>query len=226
MSHYLIYALIDPRDRSRFFVGKSTSGTTRPRAHGSPSVLRDSDRSNPAKARLIRELQSSGLRYEIEVLEYLPAPDKTSTPVQRLPFGVALGLAERRWIANGRAARWPLLNRTDGGENVVGPTAGVSPSLETRAKLSKALKGRVLSEAHKNAIALGRTGCKVSAAGSAKLSMARAGKPKGKQRPEVVAARAARQTGRPGKIPSDESRARMSEAAKRAWASGRRRAVQ
>ncbi len=217
MSRYLVYALADPRSGATFWVGKSTSGLSRPRAHGSLSGLRDADRTNRAKAHTIRELQALGLSYRIEVLESLPEPERAADVASRLPFGIALGEAERKWIAFGRAEGWPLLNRTLGGENVVGPTAGVSPSTETRAKLSAALMGRPKSLEHRAAISLGKRGRKPTEEARKHQSLAHLGKKLGKQRPEVVAARAARQTGRPGKIPSEESRAKMRVSAIAAW---------
>ena len=55
---------------------------------------------------------------------------------------------ERYWIAYGRKHGWPLENQADGGESC----AGFKMTAEANAKISKALKGRRLSEEHRAAL--------------------------------------------------------------------------
>lgn len=116
----IIYGLVDPRTQLVRYVGKSTSGLTRPRAHRSASGRAAATHS----ANWIRQLKSLGLDYEIVVLDQGSATE--------------LPALERWWISYGRASGWPLTNLTDGGEGSVGATQ----SAETRARISAANRGR------------------------------------------------------------------------------------
>lgn len=88
---FLVYGLADPRDSLIHYVGRSSHGLQRPRAH--------SPRYNVSIGRRawLEELGRAGLSYRIVVLE------RCAT------FG-ALCEAEARWIDLGRGAGWPLLN--------------------------------------------------------------------------------------------------------------------
>lgn len=113
----LIYGLIDPRTLLIRYVGKSSSGMTRPCNHGKGHTLRH-DRTRCGN--WIRKLQSAGLEYSVVILELCDSPE-------------ALALAERWWIAFGRVCGWPLVNHTDGGEGCPGRLT----SAETKAKLRR-----------------------------------------------------------------------------------------
>ncbi len=132
MSRYLIYGLIDPRDRLIRYVGKSSNGLRRPRVHACPSQWTDAP-----VYQWIRALVDAELSYEVVVL------DTTSTP--REPGGglcwwwsglnaTVLNDLERWWIAFGLACGWPLTNATAGGDGVANPASS------TRAR--KAAAGR------------------------------------------------------------------------------------
>jgi hypothetical protein len=103
------------------YIGKSTSGMTRPRNHGKPSRLKDDGH----RANWIRSLKREGLTYSIAVLEEVPTME-------------ALYEREMWWIAFGRACGWPLTNLTNGGDGMHGWVA----SPETRARISAAAKRR------------------------------------------------------------------------------------
>lgn len=92
----LIYGLIDPRTLLIRYVGLSSQGLSRPKAHRRPSCPDSYCR------RWVRSLEQQGLTYEIAVLDVLKEPSE-------------LADAERWWIAYGRASGWPLTNITDGG---------------------------------------------------------------------------------------------------------------
>jgi group I intron endonuclease len=125
-SKHLIYALVDPRDGSWRYVGKSSSGLKRPRAHGFASnVKRGCHRSS-----WIRNLQDYGLAYDIEILEELDAK-------------ALLNDAEREWIAACRRAGVDLTNHTDGGD---GQSLGFRHTAASRRKMSDARRGKPLSE--------------------------------------------------------------------------------
>src|SRR6266436_3119666 len=94
---------MDPRDGQWRYVGKSSSGLRRPRSHG----LSFLNKERTYKANWIRQLQSLGLNYEIEVLEDLESADR-------------LAEAEMEWIAECRRQGVALTNLTDGGEGALG----------------------------------------------------------------------------------------------------------
>lgn len=95
--NYLIYGLIDPRDRLVHYVGLSTVGLRRPRAHG-----RKSDKINDLKLAWIAEMKAVSLTFEIAIL----APSTKET----------IKADERWWISYGFLSGWPLTNLTHGGE--------------------------------------------------------------------------------------------------------------
>lgn len=99
MSRYLVYALTDPRDDSVRYIGRSCSGLGRPSAYASRH-----SRHSKGLAAWLCELDEAGLSYGIRVL---------SEPATF----AALKKAEQRWVTDGLAQGWPLLNRkkTTGG---------------------------------------------------------------------------------------------------------------
>lgn len=111
---FIIYALHHD-DSKRVYVGKSTSGMTRPKAHAKPANLKRL-KHLPVSA-WIKKYQD----FKIAVLEELDS-------------GEALFEAERFHIAYLRSLGILLLNCTDGGEGML------NPSPETRAKMSAAQK--------------------------------------------------------------------------------------
>lgn len=122
---FLIYGLTDPRTAAVRYVGKSSSGMARPRAHANEAIK--NRKVNPHKANWIRSLVASGMAYGIVVLEEVNAKSD-------------LNAAEIRWIAHGRANNWPLTNLTAGGGGANGA------SVETRQKMSVAKAGRPLTD--------------------------------------------------------------------------------
>lgn len=117
--HFLVYGLRDPRTNEIRYVGKSSSGRRRPRAHISPSNLA---KESTYKANWLRSLLRLGLRPEVVLLE-------------EVADAGLLSQAEIRWIAVGRAAIGArFTNATDGGEGVLGLV--MSPN--ARQKMSKA----------------------------------------------------------------------------------------
>lgn len=97
------------------YIGKSTKGLQRPREHTAPSQIAQ----GAYRCRWVQSLLDAGLMYGIRVLEECAGAH-------------ALGDAERRWIAHGRAQGWPLTNLTDGGDGA----PGWVPSAATRALMS------------------------------------------------------------------------------------------
>jgi group I intron endonuclease len=135
---YLIYGLVDPRDRSLRYIGKSSQGLQRAREHCYPSYL-NVDHSYCGN--WIRKLQSLELSYTYITIEEFEDAD-------------ILSQAEIFWISYFRAMGCRLTNMTLGGEGSLGYT----PSQETRVKISLANKGKVRSASHSAAISAAKIG--------------------------------------------------------------------
>lgn len=72
-SRYLIYALIDPITNKVRYIGRSTSGLTRPKSHMCPSMLKatKSNKNLTKKQAWIKGLLNKGKKPVIKVLQYL-----------------------------------------------------------------------------------------------------------------------------------------------------------
>lgn len=157
-SRFIIYGLFDPRDGGELrYIGRSTSGLRRPNSHCTPGSLRKDGFSH--KGNWIRQLLALDLKPEVVVLEVFPNSDPLSE-------------MERQAIELYRSMGFRLVNATDGGED--GSPGPLSP--ETRAKISRAAKGRVISEEQRRKIAIGRTGKIHSPETRAKMSAALKGR--------------------------------------------------
>ncbi len=124
-----IYALHDPSDWSIRYVGKANDPVRRLNEHvGRNRLVMRSIKG------FIKELRVSALIPGISVLQRCPKSEWR--------------FWERFWIATIRASGAELFNISDGGNGppIIGTMAGRSPSVETRAKLSASLKGRIVSE--------------------------------------------------------------------------------
>lgn len=129
---FLIYGLIDPRNGELRYVGKSTSGMRRPRAH--MSLLKYE--TNTYKANWLRQLLVEDFKPDIEVLETYESAD-------------ALVEAERFLIAYFRSIGCRLTNLTAGGDGA----SGYKHTLEGRARISKALQGHATSDKVRESVA-------------------------------------------------------------------------
>lgn len=147
MSKFIIYGLIDPRTGQIRYIGKSSSGLSRPSEghyHGRCKNW-------------ISNLKEAGLRYQIKVMEDVGSKDM-------------LNAAERNWIAHGRSEGWPLTNLTNGGDG------GGSPwSDETRAKMTRVFRQRGTAE-YRAKISQALQGHSVSPATREKLREAQLGR--------------------------------------------------
>lgn len=119
-----IYALIDPRDQTIRYIGKSDDPHKRLLVH-----LRE--KSDTYKNRWIKSLQSQGLVPELLIVE----------EVSRDQWGVR----EQYWIVYYREQGAALTNTEEGGLG----RRNYETSLETRAKLSAAKKGKKHSPEHR-----------------------------------------------------------------------------
>jgi len=178
----IVYGLVDPHTLLVRYVGLSTNGLKRPNGHRAPSSLRCKSHKNA----WIKTLFDAGLDYTIVVLEVVATKD-------------ALPAAERFWIALGRAFGWPLTNLTDGGDG------GLNPAPETRAKVSAALRGRVLTPEHRAKIGAAQRGVSKDPEHVAKVAEALRGK---KRTPESIANQIASRR-KNGYTPSPETRAKL-----------------
>jgi hypothetical protein len=196
----LVYALLDPRTERVRYIGKSTRGLHRPKAHTAPSVLRLN--AETYRGRWLAQLVALGLAPVVRVLEVCGTHE-------------ALSEAEIRWIARGRAEGWPLTNLTEGGDG----TSGWKMPAATREKIRAKLKGHP-------ALVAARRGKKLSPEHVAKIVAANTGKVR---TPEMRARHAAKIAGHvmpaqtraallaanTGSQRSEESRAKMSVARKK-----------
>lgn len=146
----LIYGLVDPRTWEIRYVGKSTSGLSRPQAHLHKSNIRRRDHVHA----WVRQLVSQGLTYGIVILE-------KCAEAANLPH------VERCWIAKLRFEGCRLTNLTDGGEGA----HGRKYSTETIAKMSKAQKGKTMSVEHKARLLAIHTGRKHSEESKVRISL-------------------------------------------------------
>lgn len=221
-----IYALLDPRDKSIRYVGK-TSRTLRLRLQ---CHISDARTGNNHRCKWLRKLSRLSLKPEIILLEETTADHWQSV--------------ERFWIAHFKQAGARLTNSTDGGEEQkgaspelrsrlsvalrgrVGPRKGMTNSPEHRARISAANKGKPNlkkrgmshtpeAKAKMSATRKGRTpwnkGVPMSSEQRAKLSASLKGKPgrnKGKKFSEQ--ARANMSAAHTGKTLSAEHKAAMS----------------
>lgn len=138
MNKHLIYGLVDPRDGSLRYIGKSSQGLLRAREHNYPSYL-DVDKTYCGN--WIRKLQKLKLKYTWVVIQEFEDAD-------------ILSQAEIHWISYYRSIGFRLTNMTNGGEGSVDYVT----SQETKAKISTALKGRVRSMSHSSAISAAKMG--------------------------------------------------------------------
>lgn len=138
---FLIYALLDPQTRRVRYVGKSSSGTKRPKQHWRvrKERLKD-DRCH----RWVRSVLRTGKCPVIDVLEVLePGPD----------IQVRLAAAEARWIWLFRTLGEDLTNTavTESPERLPA-RSGWHHSLRTRRMMSKKLSGRLVPAYHRRAL--------------------------------------------------------------------------
>jgi hypothetical protein len=104
MSRFLIYALCDPRDNQIRYVGKSSSGLSRPKKHWTHTQTRNSF--DPCH-NWVRSVMSHGSLPQIEILEEFSNAGE-------------LDEAERFWIGYLRFIGCRLTNMSDGGEGQTG----------------------------------------------------------------------------------------------------------
>jgi hypothetical protein len=119
-----VYVLVDPKTTANRYVGVSSNGIGRPKQHALASVLKHNY--NKRKDNWIRELQREGLKYAIRVLQYFETPEEAHA-------------AEPYWIHFLRSLGDHLYNATRGDDTQV------KASEETKAKMSRALTGRVIT---------------------------------------------------------------------------------
>jgi len=135
-TRYIIYGLADPKTKEIRYVGKSSSGEARARAHGAAWAIRNEG--HLPVTRWILKLRRNGLEPEILILEVAQSPEELSE-------------LEKHWIRL-KKTEGRLLNLTDGGEGA----SGYRQSEETRRRRSMSSRGRVLSEQHRQKLKRGK----------------------------------------------------------------------
>lgn len=147
----IIYALKDPETLEIRYIGQTSRGMRRPQEH---EIFAKKIGAQSYKYKWIRALQARGFRYLVEILQVVESAE-------------LLNEAECAWIEKGRKLGWKLTNLTDGGEGTRGYREKKSPehrmkisaankgriiSVSARQKQSATLKGRKLTEEHKQAL--------------------------------------------------------------------------
>lgn len=148
---YLIYGLVDPRTKAIRYIGKSSSGLSRPRRHRAARELQ----ANTRCCTWIKSLHAAGTDYDTVVLQELRRESQ-------------LNAAERRWIQCGLALGWRLTNHTAGGDGC----SGYRQSAASNQSRSTKLNGRVFSEAHRRRISEAKRGVPKARAHRGKLKQA------------------------------------------------------
>lgn len=147
---YLVYGLVDPRSGELRYVGKTSRPLeARVKQHLYAAVTEEKTH----KAAWLRQLLASGLKPEAEVLEVHET-------------AAALDEAERHFIAYFRGIGCRLTNATDGGEGLA------NPSPETRQKMSRVHRGKVISPRHRERVSAAHRGKRLSQEHRAKLVVA------------------------------------------------------
>lgn len=187
VGRFLIYGLVDPRTGHLRYVGKSTSGLKRPRMHTQPWALAHAGGSH--RGCWFRSLVAEHLQPEVTILQEVTGSED-------------LYDLERRWISYLRGLGCPLTNTTDGGAGC----QGVSPSAETRAKITAANTGKVHSAETRAKMSAARQRRVITAETRAKASASLKGRV---VTPEHAAKISAKLVGHPV---SEETRAKISAA--------------
>jgi len=175
MRSCLIYGLVDPRTEALRYVGKTTIGHGRYRAH----LHRQSLQSGTHKNNWIKSLMATGLAPKWVIIQDFGSD------------GDILSQAEIFWIAYFRKAGHKLTNLTPGGDGNSNPTQetiekqraahlGKRPTPEARRNMSLAQTGRKrkpMSEDRKRRLSTFWLGKPKTPAAKAKLSKTKKGKP-------------------------------------------------
>ena len=101
-SQMLVYGLYDPNTHECRYIGLSTVGVTRPKAH--KYDVERPNATNDYKKAWLKKLAEEGKTYYYRVLEFVHKEEE-------------LGKCEKKWIAFGRENGWPLVNLTEGGDS-------------------------------------------------------------------------------------------------------------
>lgn len=140
------------------YVGQTSKGLKRPRAHNSPARKR-----NAAIQRWVRGLKTRGMTFGILVLDWFP----TAEP---------LDAAEQGWISRLREYGYKLCNSTDGGCGLRGMKFSEEHKRRIGEANSRLLKGKRLSAEHIAKIAASNRGRKPTPATIEKMRLAQCGR--------------------------------------------------
>ena len=139
VSQFIVYGLIDPVTQEIRYVGRSTSGLSRPKAHFRPHAIKSKKRTHCAS--WVKSLHRLGLVPTIMILdEFLDASELSET--------------ERFYISYFKSLGCNLTNITSGGEGC----SGYKQSKEhIRSRISK-LIGKKMSQESKNKMSAAKKG--------------------------------------------------------------------
>lgn len=164
-----IYCLKDPTTGDVRYIGQTKNPKKRLGSHCNTSIKE--------RSRLGNWLKSLASRREKPILTILHEVRENASWAEE----------ERRYISCAKALGLDLVNATDGGEGTL------NPSLETRKKISAALKGVKRSPEARAKMSAGRRGMKLTPEHRARIGAAQLGR---KRSPETCAKMGAWQVGR------------------------------
>lgn len=131
----VLYVLVDPRDMTVRYVGKSVNGINRAYEHTKPSSLRNDG--NTRKANWIRALLNENLKPLVFIADYFPLD------INKDIKNDYIYNKEQKLIDLLKTHGAPLTNSTDGGKGAVNRII----SDETREKMRTSAKSRKLPDA-------------------------------------------------------------------------------
>lgn len=185
MKTVFIYALCEPGTRTVRYIGKTSRPEKRLREH-----LASAPRKRTHRDCWLSSILLSGQVPTMEILDEVPQEDWE--------------FFERGYIQVHREAGFDLTNSTDGGDGV---SEGTKLSEEHKAKISRAVKGRVFSDIHRARMSAASKGRKKSDAHCAKISESKKGtSASAATRKKMSEAHRGSRNPCFGKVPSEESR--------------------
>jgi len=139
----IVYGLVDPRDHTLRYVGKSTSGYKRPKQHFCRYYTHGMPYKNWYVYRWIRKLQREDVKPEIIVLEYCEADDLDFWEIWHIAYWKGLGCRLTNATAGGegiKGRKWTDAQRKAASERAKGNTnrRGSKISQESKDLISKA----------------------------------------------------------------------------------------
>lgn len=142
---FYVYALIDPRTRNPFYIGKGKGN----RFDHHKWETENTKRVNKRKHKIISELKNDNLEYGVKILKEEILSEEDAFRIEELWI---LRLGRIGFEENGILTNLIIGSRPPSLSGKDNPMWGKTHTKETRNKISKKIKGRKLSQKHKEKI--------------------------------------------------------------------------